>query len=623
MTSKLRGRSAHEIGFRAKQELANFAMFLWPPSLAVELTGTCAGLPDPKLVASQLQNTPYATQVDALAQQIVAHDFPLLGAVVSTGKDIDWRRDYPNAKSSPPRYMKRVPYLDFETVGDHKNVWELSRHQHLVLLAQAYLLTRKREYLNELQQQLQSWLADNRFMRGINWTSALEVAFRALSWSWIWHLVSNDLDANFRKAFLTGIYRHGLYLEHNLSVYFSPNTHLLGEAVALHALGALFPTLPRADKWKAAAGAIVLAEMQHQVRDDGSHFEQSTYYHVYALDMFAFHLVLHREASKEYRERLARMADYLEALLGQEREIPCFGDDDGGRFFHPYGNRPRFGRGTLAVVSRLLHKPFCGDAGDAHEIADWWLGTAQDASLTLPFAGDRIFKDAGMAILTQRAIQVHLKYGAMAPDGAGHSHADLLSLTVRDGGQRLLIDAGTYTYVGDPQWRDWFRGTAAHNTVVIDGLNQATPAGPFRWHNKPESALEAEAPLTVTCRYQGFVHRRRLIWNDAKTLLIIDEVNGPPGEHEVAQMWHSPTAMAMISPACFTLGSRAKFWANPDTSREYGEGGQLGWMSPVLGIREVAAALKVVKRGALPIRIVAVIDFEGRYSEWQPEWNRA
>ena len=38
-------------------------------------------------------------------------------------------------------------------------------------------------------------------------------------------------------------------------------------------------------------------------------------------------------------------------------------------------------------------------------------------------------------------------------------------------------------------------------------------------------------------------------------------------------------------------------------------------------MKEVAAALKVVKRGPLPIRIVAVLDFEGRYTEWQPDWT--
>ena len=623
MTLQLRGHSAREIVFRARQELSNLSMFLWAPRAGQESSGPLAALPDPKTVAVRLQNTPYATEVEQLAREIMAHRFPVLGLTVTTGFDIDWRKDYPNSKTSPLRYMRLVPYLDFDTVGDHKNIWELNRHQHLVLLAQAYRITRQRDYLVEIQQQLESWFDQNPFMRGINWTSALEIAIRALSWTWIWHLVSSEMEPEFRKKFLTGLYRHGCYLERNLSVYFSPNTHLLGEAVALHALGALFPDLPGAAKWKSAGAAHVAAEMQNQVREDGSHFEQSTYYHVYAADMFAFHLLLNREVPKEYRERLLRMADYLNALLGPTREIPCFGDDDGGRFFHPYGSKTRYGRGSLAVASQLLRKDFCYDDADSREMAYWWLGPTRNANQTSPFTGVRVFNDAGMAIVAQGDIQVCLKYGPMGPGGAGHSHADLLSLTARQGEEQLVSDAGTFTYMGTPEWRDWFRGTAAHNTVVIDGLNQATPVGPFRWTAKPEPALESENPLAVICRYLGFTHRRRLIWKDSTTLIVADEVDGPSGEHEVAQMWHSPSPMPMFSPACFGLGSRAKLWVNPETSREYGEGGELGWISPAFGVKEVAAALRVIKRGPLPIHLVAVLDFEGRYTEWQPDWSRA
>jgi hypothetical protein len=280
----------------------------------------------------------------------------------------------------------------------------------------------------------------------------------------------------------------------------------------------------------------------------------------------------------------------------------------------------------LAVVSQLLRREFCFDEADVNEIATWWLGPGGSASQAGPFDTTRVYADGGMIVTTRGSIQIHFKYGPMGPGSAGHSHADLLSLAVRDSDEQLLIDAGTYTYSSDPLWRDWFRGTSAHNTVVIDGLNQATPVGQFKWIDKPESLLETEEPVSAACRYHGFIHRRRRVWGDSKTLLIIDEVSGLGGlggDHEVAQVWHSPTQISMMSPACFRIGARAKFWANPDTSREYGEGGQLGWMSPAFGVKEVAAFLRVVRRGPLPIKLVGVLDFEGRYAEWQPEWNDA
>ena len=64
-----------------------------------------------------------------------------------------------------------------ESVGDHKWIWELNRHQHLIVLAQAHLLTGRYEFISEIEGELASWLAQNPFVRGINWASALEVAF--------------------------------------------------------------------------------------------------------------------------------------------------------------------------------------------------------------------------------------------------------------------------------------------------------------------------------------------------------------------------------------------------------------------------------------------------------------
>ena len=272
--------------FGCARRLGNLAMFLFPPSAAGACPGRPALLPDAAAVAAALRDTNYAAEVARIADQILLHRFPILGVTVETGPAIDWRRDYLNKMSTGTPYFRRLPYLDFSRAGDHKVIWELNRHQHLTLLAQAFLLTGRREYLDEAFRQIESWLDANPFLRGINWASALEVAFRALSWAWFWHMAGSQMPDALRGRFLTALDRHGRYLELNLSVYFSPNTHLLGEAVALHALGVLFPEFPHAARWAKDGGRIVEQQMERQVRADGSHFEQSAYYHVYALDFF-------------------------------------------------------------------------------------------------------------------------------------------------------------------------------------------------------------------------------------------------------------------------------------------------------------------------------------------------
>ena len=290
-----------------------------------------------------------------------------------------------------------------------------------------------------------------------------------------------------RARFLTALYRHGRYLELNLSVYFSPNTHLLGEAVALHALGVLFPAFPRAARWAETGGRIVEQQMERQVRDDGSHFEQSAYYHVYALDFFLLYRLLAKPPAA-YDARLVAMAEYLDALLGVNGTLPLIGDDDGGRLFHPYGERAGFGRATMATCAVLFHRPeWLRDSDDLREQAAWWLGAEALSMRAAPPAPrvSRFFADGGTAIMASGDVQLVIKAGPFGEGSGGHSHSDVLSLTARVGGREILIDPGTFTYVADPVERNRFRGSAAHNTVRIDGRDQAVPGGPFRWNDKP------------------------------------------------------------------------------------------------------------------------------------------
>ncbi|MGH9718731.1 MAG: heparinase II/III family protein, partial [Bryobacteraceae bacterium] len=330
-------RSAEEIRFRLKQAAANVWLAIARPATSAKAPAPLPGLPDPRAVVEKLRGSTFAFEIERLAGEFLQHRFAVLGYAIDAGPEIAWGRDYIHKKQAPKRYFPRIPYLDFDRAGDHKIIWELNRHQHLIVLAQAWRLTGRREFVEEIQRQLRGWLDDNPFQRSINWTSALEVAFRSLSWIWVHHLAGDEFASQFRAQFLTALYRHGLHLEYNLSVYFSPNTHLLGEAVALHAIGKLFPNFPRAEKWLNLGSRIVEEQMERQVREDGSHFEQSGYYHVYALDMFLFHAVVAGDASAAYRARVRKMAAYLAALAGPAGRLPLLGDDDGGRFFHPYG----------------------------------------------------------------------------------------------------------------------------------------------------------------------------------------------------------------------------------------------------------------------------------------------
>ena len=600
--------SARSSRFRLIQELRNAARLIVPPRPPVYET---AALPFPNGadIAARLWGTEFSSSVIAIAESILAHRIPLLGTEIDFGPTIEWRRDVLHGRTSGLDYFRRIPYLDFERAGDHKSIWELNRHQHLVPLAQAFLLTNRKEFLDEIRSQLESWMEQNPYPRGINWASALEVALRALSWLWIDHLAGVRMDTPFRRRFLQCLYVHGLHLNANLSVYFSPNTHLLGEAVALHALGMAFGKAPAADGWKRRGAEILEEECLRQVNGDGSYFELSTYYHVYALDMLLFHALL-RPPSREYRNRLELMGEFLHAMLGPAGEIPFLGDDDGGRFFHPFGRHSAYGRATLATCSVFLKRAgWAYSADDLRERASWWLGVRDGSGDGL--WESKLFPEAGLAAMTNGKAQLVADAGPFGPFSSGHSHADTLSFTLRVDGEEILVDAGTYTYVASAGLRNLFRGTAMHNTVRIDGLDQADPAGPFGWNAPPEASIlswtttAARDELDAECRYRGFTHRRRIVWEKPGRITVTDEIDGPPGEHLLEQFWHPGAPVKRISGDTFRIGGGATLVLSGGAGLE--EGGAFGWRSRAFGVKTPAPVIRRALTAILPIRLESSI----------------
>ena len=154
-----------------------------------------------------------------------------------------------------------------------------------------------------------------------------------------------------------------------------------------------------------------------------------------------------------------------------------------------------------------------------------------------------LFPDSGLISISRGGLHILVDTGPFGPGGAGHSHSDTLSLTIRSGEQELLIDAGTYTYVADPQARDQFRGSGSHSTIRVDEQDQADPSRPFRWDNKPivqRSEFREDSGavyIDASCSYREIAHRRRFALFGTRVMFILDQLSGPEGEHDFEQFW--------------------------------------------------------------------------------------
>ncbi len=509
---------------------------------------------------ADLLRTHLPNEADAIireANEICRHEFRLLGCEkITIGPEIDWNF------SEGERDVRELPwfkinFLDFDSVGDHKFVWELNRHQHLVTLAKAWVLTSNAEYVTELAAQWRSWQMSNPYPLGINWASTLEAAFRSLSWLWVRHLLGGcaQLPDSFRTDLLRGLQLHGRHIERYLSTYFSPNTHLLGEAGALFFIGTLCPEIPASRRWRNLGWKILLRESERQVRPDGMYFEQALYYHVYALDFFLHaRIIANRNGiaiPKQFDDVLRQMLDVLLAL-SENGPIEGFGDDDGGRVFNPRRNHVEYMTDPLPIGAGLYGAKYA--IATLTEEAIWLLGEKAIQSLAdrpaARVAASQALPAGGIYLMNDSvpfAQQLMIDAGPQGVGSCGHGHADALSIRLSMDGRRFLIDPGTYCYVSAADDRNYFRGTGAHNTVRVDGLDQAIPRGPFAWSSIPQVKVESWINgQTFDCflgSHDGYglsslVMHQRLIFHVKGGVWLISDLIEGRGDHLLESFWH-------------------------------------------------------------------------------------
>jgi len=568
------------------------------------------------------------------AEWICQHRFDLLGYEgLDYGEEIDWHLDAVHGKRAPRLPWFQISFLDFNQVGDAKITWELNRHQHLVMLAKAYRLTGETRYAQELFRQWYHWQEQNSYAIGINWASSLEVAFRSLSWLWVWHLLNgcSVVPKRFPADLWRALMLNARHVERFLSTYFSPNTHLLGEGVGLFFVGTLCSGSPLAQRWQKLGWEILLNEANHQVRPDGMHFEQSIYYHVYALDFF-LHARMLAHANEisipvAFDHVIEKMLEVL-CVLGKAGPLPRFGDDDGGRVFDPQRNRIEHLRDPLAIGAVLFNRAdFKTVAGGICEETVWLLGARSAKQFEKlfslqPAATSFALEPSGIYVMSSSKPATHQLVIDAGPQGAGragHSHADALSVQVTVGGEALLTDPGTFVYVDSAGERNRFRGTASHNTVQVDGLSQAEPAGPFGWQGQPDTTVNRWVTRktfdffagsgTGYSRLKEPVQHRRYVFYLKPCFWLIRDVLEGVGVHQLDVSWHfAPGSLSIIPGGVTFLGSKKASLAllstaNQDSSQEISQ----SWHSPVYGRKEFSPVLRFSTRRRLPAEFATLL----------------
>jgi hypothetical protein len=505
---------------------------------------------------------------------LCSHRVNLLGHTdLDLGDPIDWHRDPVSGYRWPRRFC-----TDYDLVSkppaDAKVIHELNRHQHLPRLGKAFCLTADELYAHEAVAQMESWIDQNPKWTGINWQSSLEMGIRSISWIWTIFLLvrSQALDEARVRRFIRSLFAQLDHIYRYPSIYSSPNTHLIGEAAALFIAGVLFRELPRAEQWRAFGSATLIREMQSQVSADGVYCELSSCYHCYATDFYIHVLALARTNRVVLPEwmwtRLGQMLEFVMHMTRPDGSVPLLGDDDGGRVLTlGYDNYRSFRDGLCSGTVLFGRGDFKTQTGEFCEETLWLLGSDALAIFNSiapqpPSCHSKAYPDSGYFVQRsgwdEKHTHVTFDCGGLGAPSGGHGHADALSLTLFTGGREFLIDPGTAVYNCAPEWRDYFRSTHAHNTVVVDGASQSEAAGTFAWKRKAPVRLRnqfslAEIDYVEAAQYgyahkdHGVIHRRRLIYIRPSYWIVLDDLQGN-GKHDYEFLYHfAPDARLTIS----------------------------------------------------------------------------
>lgn len=577
-----------------------------------------------------------AKRASALADPILGRRYDLLGyRGLTFGDPIDWQLDPVHGRRAPSLFWSRVPFLDAAS-GDHKIIWELNRHQHWLVLGRAFWLTGNRAYRDAVVRESGEWLAANPPLHGVNWASMLELAFRSLSWIWALNFFAEDADADdspWIVDLLVALDRQLLQIERNYSCYFSPNTHLIGEALALYVGGLAAPMLARSKRRTALGRGILLDEIGRQIHADGGHCERSTHYHRYTLDFYLLALTVaraaHDPAAAAFEDAVTRLAGAARLLADDAGVLPHIGDDDGGAAFRIAGRPLDDIADSLEMAAALTGAPeLCTTS--ATEEAMWLLARPEaarrlDAVRRVPLAAapaSRALTDTGYYVSrSRRGDHIVIDAGAHGYLNGGHAHADALALTLSVEGVPLFIDPGTLCYTMDAERRDRMRSTALHNTAVVDGRPAAETSGAFHWSRVANSRVSRWRTNKrfdyLDASHDGYApieHRRHVFALHDDLIVVADLVTGA-GARSTEVHWHlSPAWRVNLTSSgemvvAASGGRRVDIIAPGAVIERFSAdaGTGLGWHAPVYGCLAPSTTLRIRRDGPSPLWTASVI----------------
>ncbi|MDF2188459.1 alginate lyase family protein [Paraflavitalea sp. CAU 1676] len=496
--------------------------------------------------------------------------FDVLGVPIDPAAIDNWSYDVLTKKTFPSLYAKEINIRTDEH-GSAKHVWEMNRMLFLPRLALQYRQTGDVQYITVIMRLISSWTVQNPYLTGINWYSNIEVNIRLINWFLTWEILQLEalqerepfVHEFVQDIWIPSIYQHCKFSHSHPSLHSSANNHLIAEYAGLFIASAKWYFPGSSEAWHLQARLGLEQEIQRQHSANGVNKEEAAEYIQFITDFLLLSMVVGdrilKPFSAQYKNTFSNILHYIRELLTINGQFPKYGDEDDGRVFalntalHDNNFQSLLESGAIYFTDPMLatgatepdqkNRLLFGEAA-VHTLVALEPAGNRRGSKFYPEEGHFIFRKQD-----EDGREIYCHFDA-APLGylsiAAHGHADALSFVLYVDGQPVFVDPGTYCYHTNAEWRRYFVSTRAHNTICINGLDQAHFVGPTLWLNHYRTTVQdyqlSDDYDFVVARHNGYkkahvLHTRKLEFDKpANRILITDHITNTTGRNGTLEM---------------------------------------------------------------------------------------
>ena len=376
-----------------------------------------------------------------------------------------------------------------EKNGDIKYVWEKSRFSYLLKIIR-YDYHFNQDNAAFIFSEIESWIAANPINQGPNWKCSQEISLRTINWMYALYFYKNSKELTEKRwnKIQNTIYwsLHHVYHHIDFSRIAVRNNHAVTETLLLTLSELFFPFIPETKKWAKDGRKWLEQEVAYQVYEDGTFLQFSMNYHRVLIQLFSLGISVTESHQKPFSvvfyNKAYRSLNFLYQFLQEENGyLPNYGANDGALFFSLSDTAFRDYRPQLNTLHRILTKEKLYDEENINEDYNWCQPEINNSKSQHPLKkqfGTLAFQEGGYYTYRTKDSFTFIRCGSHKDRP---SHADNLHLDVWIKGENVLRDSGTYKYNTTKELSDYFTGTAAHNTVLVDGKSQMLKGSRFIW----------------------------------------------------------------------------------------------------------------------------------------------